>query len=91
MEILGVTFNSWCSHDKHVENRINKSKRSMFSLSSVGMCYPGLDTRSKVHLFKTLVSPTLMYGLECVNVTPADIVKAQNTQGAIMKYVCGLS
>ena len=90
LEILGVTFGSDCSFSSHVENRVNKAKRSMFSLSSVGMSYPGLNTDSKVNLYNTVISPTLMYGLECINLKSKDTARVQSTQGTIMKYVCGI-
>ena len=62
----------------------------MFSLSNIGMSYPGLNTNSKVHLYKTICQPTLMYGLDCLSLTKRNIDDVQATQGRIMKHVCGL-
>ena len=60
LEILGVNFSSSGNYNDHVSSRMNKCKRSMFSLSNIGMSYPGLNTNSKVHLYKTICQPTLM-------------------------------
>ncbi len=63
----------------------------MYSLSNVGMSYPGLNTSSKVHLFKTICQPTLLYGIDCISMSEKCIQNIQSTQGGIMKQVCGLS
>ena len=90
LEILGVNFSSSGNYNDHVSSRMNKCKRSMFSLSNIGMSYPGLNTNSKVHLYKTICQPTLMYGLDCLSLTKRNIDDVQVTQGRIMKHVCGL-
>ena len=33
------------------------------------MCYPGLNSVSKSHLYKSIGLPTLCYGLESINIT----------------------
>ncbi len=64
LDILGVNFTSNVKYDDHVHTRIKKCKRSMYSLSNDGMYHPGLNTTNKVHLFKTICKPTLMYGVD---------------------------
>ena len=91
LDILGVTFNSTHKYDNHVNTRIQKCKRSMYSLSNIGMAYPGLNTLSKTHLYKTICKPTLMYGIESLNISNKCVKELQSTQGFIMKQVCGLS
>ena len=54
------------------------------------MSYPGLNTASKVHLFKSICQPTLMYGAECLALNNKNINSIQSAQGSIMKQVCGL-
>ena len=85
-----MNFSSSGNYNDHVSSRMNKCKRSMFSLSNIGMSYPGLNTNSKVHLYKTICQPTLMYGLDCLSLTKRNIDDVQATQGRIMKHVCGL-
>ena len=91
MDILGVTFNNNVRYDDYVSTRIQKAKRSMFSISNIGMSYPGLNTKSKVHLYKTICLPTLIYGMDCLSLSVNNVAKIQSAQGNIMKYVCGLS
>ncbi len=91
IDILGVNFCSSARYDEHIKSRVHKCKRSMYSLSNVGMCYPGLKTESKVHLYKTTCLPTLMYGLDCISLTKRNIHDIQSAQGSVMKNVCGLS
>ena len=50
----------------HVDNRISNCRRSFYGLSSSGMCYPGLSSEAKSYIWKTVCSPVLTYGLECV-------------------------
>ena len=54
------------------------------------MSYPGLNTKIKVHLYKTICLPTLLYGVDCLSVSVSNVAKIQSAQGNIMKYVCAL-
>ena len=90
LEILGVNFSSGGIYNDHVSSIMNKCKRSMFSPSNIGMSYPGLNTNSKVHLYKTICQPTLMYDLDCLSLTKRNIEDVQSTQGRIIKYVGAL-
>ena len=38
-------------------------------MSNIGMCYPGLNFSSKMHLFRSVCQPILMYGVECLNIS----------------------
>ncbi len=46
IDILGVNFSSSCNYNDHVNTRMIKCKRSIFSLCNIGrpMSYPGLNT-----------------------------------------------
>ena len=48
VDILGVNFSSTVRYDNHVKSRVQKCKRSMYSMSNIGMCYPGLNSSSKI-------------------------------------------
>ena len=85
MDVLGVTFTTKGTYYAHIDNRIQKCRNSSFSLSEVGMCYPGLASDTKSYLFKTICQPTLMYGLDAISVSDASIRKMDSTQGSIMK------
>jgi len=65
-------------------------RRSMFSIRNIGMSYPGLNTKSQVHLYKTICLATLLYGVDCLSTSVNNVANIQSTQGNIMKYVCGL-
>ena len=91
LDILGVTFNNNNNYDDHVKTRISKCKRSMYSLNSIGFCYPGLNTSSKVHLYRTICHPTLIYGMDSLNNNNKCIKQLESTQGGIIKQVCGLN
>ena len=67
------------------------SMYSMYSLNSIGFCYPGLNTSSKVHLYKTICHPTLSYGMDSLNVKNKCIKQLESTQGCVIKQVCGLN
>ena len=51
------------------KSRVQKCRHSMYSMSNIGMCYPGLNFSSKMHLFRSVCQPTLMYGVECLNIS----------------------
>jgi hypothetical protein len=90
IDILGVTFTAKTDFNQHVNNRITKCRNSSFSLSDVGMCYPGVMSDTKSYLFRSVCQPTLLYGLDAVNININMMKKLENTQGGIMKRVCGI-
>jgi hypothetical protein len=51
VDMLGVTFNSDMSSEAHVGQRISAANRRAFSLTSDGLCYPGLSSEVKSHLW----------------------------------------
>ena len=55
------------------------------------MSYQSLNRKGKVHLYKTICLPTLLYGVDCLSVSVNNVPKIHSGQGYIMKYVCGLS
>ena len=91
LEILGVTFSNNSNFKEHVQTRSQKCKRSMYALNSIGMCYPGLNSASKAHLYKSVCLPSLTYGMDSINLSSTCIKQLESTQGCIMKQVCGLS
>jgi hypothetical protein len=90
MDILGVTFTAKGTYDAHIERRIQKCRNSSFSLSEVGMCYPGLATETKSYLYRTICQPTLTYGLDAISASEGLLRQMDSTQGCIMKRVCGI-
>ena len=60
------------------------------ALSDVGMCYLGIMSDAKSYLYRYICQTTLMYGLDAINLSAPVLTKLQNTQGSIMKRVCGI-
>ena len=91
VDILGVNFSSNVRYDNHVKSRVQKCKRSMYSMSNIEMCYPGLNSSSKMHLFRSVYQPTLMYCVECLNISSKHVHIRNSAQGSVVKHVSGLS
>ena len=89
LDILGVTFSSDGKSSDCVQTRIQKCRRAFYSLGSLGMSYPGLNT-SKRFLYKSICLPTLIYGMECVNLSNQNKKAINSAQGSIVKNMCGL-
>ena len=51
MDILSVTFNNNVKYNDYVSTRIQKAKRSMFSISNIGMSYSGLNNNNTSLIF----------------------------------------
>ena len=90
IDILGVTFSIKSDFNQHVDSRTAKCRNSSFALSDVGMCYPGIMSDAKSYLYSSICQPTLMYGLDAINLSAPMLKKLQNTQGSIIKRVCGI-
>ena len=83
----GVNFTSNVKYDIHINTRVQKCKRSMYALSNCGMRYPGLSSSTKSHLFRSVCQPTLMYGVECLNVTSKNSNDLNSAQGSVIKHI----
>jgi len=70
--------------------RIQKCRQSFYSLSEVGMSFPGLDTQTKTYLWNSMCLPSLLYGNECITLSDCDIARLQSTQGCLIKQCLGL-
>ena len=90
LEILGTTFSSSMSYHSHVEKRCQASRRAMCGLASIGYCYPGLSTEVKVHLWKTVGLPSLLYGMENLELRAKDLREPEKLQSSIVKRTTGL-
>jgi len=90
IELLGVSVSSHCNYSAHISNRISACRRGIFALAP-GMSYPGLCTKAKVYLWKSVGMPLMYYSTECIPLTTGDIKTLNSAQGKIIKNVLGLS
>lgn len=89
--ILGCKFSQNSSALSHVEDRINSCRRTFHSLADKGLCFPhGLSTKCKQLLLTSVCQPVLMYGIACLNVTPAQLDMLDKYQGSLVKKCLGL-
>ena len=89
LEILGTMFTSNISCDAHIDKRVNASRRTMYALATVGCSYPGLATEVKVHLWKTIGLPSLLYNLEIFKLKPGQQKFIESVQSSIIKRIVG--
>ena len=84
-------FNSKGKNTSHVDNRLNKSRQSFYSLNSLGMSYPGAAPEVQAHLYKSICQPVLTYGMECMSNSKDQFRRNESFQGRLMKQCLGLS
>ena len=60
-----------------------------YALASVGCSYPGLATEVKVHLWKTIGLPSLLYNLEIFKLKPGQQKFIESVQSSIIKRIVG--
>ena len=89
--ILGVTFTSDSSSERHVKNRVRKCQQSMFGMASIGLSYPGLSSEVKAFLWNSIGNPILLYGMESIGITKNELNILKTTQGNIIKRVMGIN
>jgi hypothetical protein len=90
LEVLGGIFTPDSKSTLHVNKRIKSARESMFSLSPIGMGYPGLHTDVKVHLWKTTCLPALVYGCEAQDISTSDLKSLNSAQGSLLKNILGI-
>ena len=91
LDILGVSFDTNGTSSIHINNIISKCRKSFFGLSDAGMSYPGADASIKKHLWTTICRPTLLYGMECVELSKTTLSRLETVQGNHLKQSLGLS
>ena len=85
LDILGVTFQDSLHSSIHVEERITKCRRAFFGLREIGITNPTVQPDVKSHLWRTICSPTLTYGLECLKLSARDLHRLESLQGTLIK------
>ena len=55
------------------------------------MCYPGVYSRVKSHVWQSVCLPTLIYGLDNISLHTQDISSLESIQGTILKSWLGLN
>lgn len=90
LDILGVSFSSDGKASCHVDKRVASAHRAMYGLSSIGMSYPGLTSDVKAHLWKSIGTPCLLYGLNSVHLSKSELQKLESTQGSTIKKSLGI-
>ena len=61
----------------------------MCGLASISCCYPGLSTEVKVHIWKTIGLPSLLYGMENLELRTKDLRELEKLQSSIVKRSTG--
>lgn len=90
MEVLGVHFSANLSSSSHLEERMTKCRRAYFSLGEIGMTNHRVTPDVKSHLWRTICSPTLSYGIECLNISPTELKRLESFQGTLVKNCIGI-
>ncbi len=91
VDILGINFNDRGKADSHCTNKITSSRRAFYGLSNVGMCETSLSAMVKSYLWKSVCSPSLLYGVECLPLTEKDRQQIDSAMGSMIKQSLRLS
>lgn len=91
LSILGTIFTADNKGNVHVDHRIKKCRGAFYNFTEVGMCYPGLSSNVKAHIWRTVCLPSLIYGCDARHITSTDVKKMDTVQGNLIKQVMGLS
>lgn len=89
-DILGITFDTSQSCASHVDNRINASRRRIYSLANIGMSYPGLASGAKTHIWNSVGAPMMAYGMDCVTLSKGQVRQLKTAQASTIKRVMGI-
>ena len=74
----------------HATSRINSAKNAFYALQGAGLCNYGLNPQSISTLFRTIIQPCLLYGLNCVHQNKGAISKVNTTHNKLLKTALGL-
>ena len=89
IDLLGVNVTSELNYSGHIENRIGACRRGVYALAPAGMTYPGLCTKAKVYLWKSVGAPLMFHSMDCIPIKRSNINNLYSAQGKIIKNVLG--
>ena len=72
---------------EHVQNRIRKSVKCLFLLKRNTSCV--LSMKSKVHLYRAIISPTLFFASECWELRKSEYEMVDKLHKRCLKWICG--
>ena len=84
LDILGFTFSMDGSNASHIDKRSKKCRQAVFAHHKNGLCYPGLPTKIKCHMWKSYGESSLTYGLDCLTFSQKELSVLQTTQGNLL-------
>ena len=90
LDILGCSFSSNGKASLHVDKRTQSCRQAFYNLGEIGMSYPGLDSMTKAHLWRTVCNPSLVYGCDSFSLSNRDVQKLESTQANLLKQALGL-
>ena len=84
---LGITLTSDLTWNMHISEKVAKANRVFYLLrrnvsQSVG-------ARIKLGLYKSLVLPFLLYGIQCIHLSEASMIILEKLQRRAVKWICG--
>ena len=84
---LGITLTSDLTWNMHISKKVAKANGVLYLLrrnvsQSVG-------ARIKLGLYKSLVLPILLYGIQCIQLSKASMIILEKLQKRAVKWICG--
>ena len=84
---LGITLTSDLTWNMHISKKVAKANGVLYLLrrnvsQSVG-------ARIKLGLYKSLVLPILLYGIQCIHLSKASMIILEKLQKRAVKWICG--
>ena len=83
----GLIINESLSWKEHMEYRISKALKSLFLLKR--NTHQSLTITAKVHLYRAIINPVLLFGSECWELKKADHKLIENFYAKALKWICG--
>jgi len=75
----------------HAEHRIRQATRAFYGLQAVGMCKNGIQPNTAAFLYKSIIQPTLLFGMETISTNKAIAKSISTKHGNLIKTVLGLN
>ena len=83
---VGLIINQSLSWKEHLEYRISKALKCLFLLKR--NTHQSLTITAKVHLYRAIISPVLVFGSECWELKKTEH-KIENLNAKALKWICG--
>ena len=91
IKYLGVYIQNKYKCNSHIDERIKKVTRALYSLNSIGINNNNLSIKTKIRMFGTYLRPVFLYGMDTLSLSSTMVKELETFENNLIKNIIGIS